>query len=500
LKKRKTFELIEKKNQSTISLTWMFKYKYDINDFLIKFKARLCAREDLQIIERDTYVVTLIIKTLRTLIVISAVFDLEIKLYDAVNAFINNKIDEEIFIECFENFFKLEYCWKLKKAFYDLKQSSILWYRELIKILKKMKMIFVFEINCLFINERIILFFYVNDIIVLCSKFSIYQLRKFEQTLMKRFEMKTFENLKWFLNIRIIRDRENRKFWLCQDSYIEKMTIKFNLENVKKVWTFLIETSRSYERDEKIENNQQRVYAFQQSVKSFNFAAIIIRSDVTHSMTKLSQFLQDFSFNHLITVDRIISYLYEIKNLTIKYFEERFSNIFVIASDATFVDDERIRRSSNEYLFQLYENLIDWKAIKQITIITFSIEIELLILTRAVKKIIWWKRFFESIRFDFIKILIIRCDNRQIIKILNHELLKLEIKLKHVDVHRHWLRQKIQTSRISVNWVSIVEMSENEFIKNLSRQKHENFVKHLHLTNISEKITDQRALDHSAST
>ncbi len=126
LKKRETFELIEKKNQSTISLTWVFKYKYDINDFLIKFKARLCAREDLQMIERDTYAATLTVKTFKVLIVISTVFDLEIKQYDAVNAFINSKIDEEIFIECLENFFKFEYYWKLKKAFYDLKQSSIL--------------------------------------------------------------------------------------------------------------------------------------------------------------------------------------------------------------------------------------------------------------------------------------------------------------------------------------------------------------------------------------
>ncbi len=157
-------------------------------------------------------------------------------------------------------------------------------------------------------------------------------------------------------------------------------------------------------------------------------------------MTKLSQFLQDLSSNHLIAIDRVISYLYKIKNLTIKYFEERSSNIFLIASDAAFVDDENTRKSSNEYLFQLYDDSIDWRAIKQITVITFSIEIELLALIWAVKKIIWWKRFFESIRFDLMKKLIIRCDNRQIIRILNHELLKLDIKLKHVDVHRHWLR------------------------------------------------------------
>jgi hypothetical protein len=35
--------------------------------------------------------------------------------------------------------------------------------------------------------------------------------------------------------------------------------------------------------------------------------------------------------------------------------------------------------------------------------------------------------------------------------------------------------------------------------KILPRQKHEEFVKHLHLTDISGKVTDQQALDHSAS-
>jgi hypothetical protein len=90
---------------------------------------------------------------------------------------------------------------------------------------------------------------------------------------------------------------------------------------------------------------------------------------------------------------------------------------------------------------------------------TFSIETELLILSRIAKKAIWWRRFFESIRFDSMKKLHIRCDNRQILRVLKKEMLKLDIKLKHVDIHRHWLRQKIQTNRISVSWCSTANVS-----------------------------------------
>jgi hypothetical protein len=31
----------------------------------------------------------------------------------------------------------------------------------------------------------------------------------------------------------------------------------------------------------------------------------------------------------------------------------------------------------------------------------------------------------------------IRCDNRQILRVLKKEMLKFDIKLKHVDIHKH---------------------------------------------------------------
>jgi hypothetical protein len=34
---------------------------------------------------------------------------------------------------------------------------------------------------------------------------------------------------KWFLGIRVVRDRTQRKIWLCQDSYIEKLAQKFGI-------------------------------------------------------------------------------------------------------------------------------------------------------------------------------------------------------------------------------------------------------------------------------
>jgi hypothetical protein len=115
---------------------------------------------------------------------------------------------------------------------------------------------------------------------------------------------------------------------------------------------------------------------------------------------------------------------------------------------------------------------------------TFSIETKLLTLSWITKKTIWWKQFFESIQYDSMKKLHIRCDNRQTLRVSKKELLKLDTKLKHVDIHKHWLRQKIQTKGISVSWCLTAEMSADDFIKKLSRQKHEEFLRQLHLIDI----------------
>jgi hypothetical protein len=301
----------------------------------------------------------------------------------------------------------------------------------------------------------------------ICLKENLNRMRFFEKSLMKRFEMRMLKKLKWFLRIRIIRDRVNRKIWLCQDSYISKMMTRFHLKEMKCSKISFANLFRINENSENLnqkKSNSQRVYAFQQRVKSLNFAAVIFRSDIVFATAKLVQFLKNSNSNHLAIANRMIAYLNDIKNLIIE-FSRNSSKIFLYASDVAFADDELIRKSSDDYLFKLYDDLIDWRTIKQITMTTFSIEAELLILSRIAKKTIWWRRFFEFIEYDSMKKLHIRCDNRQILRVLKKEMLKLDTKLKHVDIHRHWLRQEIQTSRINVSWCSIAEMSANDFIK-----------------------------------
>jgi hypothetical protein len=137
------------------------------------------------------------------------------------------------------------------------------------------------------------------------------------------------------------------------------MMTKFHLKEMKISKTLLAEISRINEKTENLDqSNSQRVYVFQQRIESLNFAAVISRSDIVFATAKLAQFLKNFDSNHVMIANRIIAYLNDIKNFVIE-FSENFSKIFLCASDAAFADDELIKKSSNDYLFKLYDDSID---------------------------------------------------------------------------------------------------------------------------------------------
>ena len=60
----------------------------------------------------------------------------------------------------------------------------------------------------------------------------------------------------------------------------------------------------------------------------------------------------------------------------------------------------------------------------------------------------------------------------------------LMMKLKHVDIYNHWLRQEVQTGKIEIFWVPTMEMLANGLTKPLSCQKHEAFIRLLGLVEI----------------
>jgi hypothetical protein len=155
-------------------------------------------------------------------------------------------------------------------------------------------------------------------------------------------------------------------------------------------------------------------------------------------------------------MDNLILYLWATRGYTIRYGGESCNpaRAFICYSNAFFANDVTDRKSSQGYIMMLFGGLISYWANRQNTVITSIIEAELLELSQAAKECLCISRLFEQLTLRLNEPLELRYDNRQTIRLLTKDSAKLKTKLRHLDVHNHWLRQEIGLKHIELLWES----------------------------------------------
>jgi hypothetical protein len=240
------------------------------------------------------------------------------------------------------------------------------------------------------------------------------------------------------------------------------------------------------------EMNQKRIHVYRQKVKSICYFAIITRSNIINIAFELTRHFINFDLKHLKAANHCIKYLHVIKFLIIRYSNsesEKLNNqisssnkemsstsnsklnkktssnkkkndkqIFEKTVDAFFANDLD-RKSAEEYIFKLFDNMIDWVVKKQFIVSIFIIDAKLLSMLHIDKKLIWWIHFFQKLKFDSNQKIMIYNDNLQTIRFLISEILKIETKFRHVDIAQCWLRQSIQSDDFSINYLFIAKWS-----------------------------------------
>ena len=194
-------------DSQVLPLMWVFTYKFDEDGLLYKYKARLVVRGDLQDDWGDTYAATLAARVFRFLMALTAAFGLKAYQYDVLNAFLNAPLDKKVYVQTPEPYVEqLGKLLELKRALYGLKDAPLLWYKHLKETLIRLGLKPVKDVPCLFINDKLIIFFYVDDIVVLVHPDHLGDYHQFEERLEAVYDLRKLGELKWFLGIRVLRD------------------------------------------------------------------------------------------------------------------------------------------------------------------------------------------------------------------------------------------------------------------------------------------------------
>ena len=236
-----------------------------------------------------------------------------------------------------------------------------------------------------------------------------------------------------------------------------------------------------------------RTKIYQQLVGSLAFISTNTRVDVARAHSVLGQHLQNPGQKHLNSAYHVWRYLLGKRELAIEadgsIQPSQNGLLFYGASDAAFADDRTSRRSSYGYLFMLYGMPIDWKASLQRSVTKSTTEAELLALSTAATELLAWNRLFKHLRVDLELSPTLYCDNQQTVGIITKIDEKLHTKLRHVDIHQHWLRQEVQRGNIQIEWKPTNQMPADGLTKSLARQRHASFMQQLGLRDIKDYLS-----------
>lgn len=509
---RNTWEEIEETDvpagEKLIPLSWVFTYKLDADGYLYKYKARLVARGDLQTkaTMSDVYAYTLAISHFRILMAFIAAWDLEADQLDAINAFVNAYRERPAYCYFPYGFnpskaSKSPTRLKVTRALYGFCESPLDWYKEYIKTLHSMSFQPVSDEKCLWIHpeRKVLIFFHVDDSIIAGKRHDIDAIKA---ELMEVYPMRDCGPVSWFLGIRVIRNRPERKIYLCQDAYIERMVHSLKhppAPNVDYPLSPYCDLSPSTgEVDEAVVKEYQRL------IGAINWAAVATRPDIAHAVSVLASHLSNPSRRHLNAAYGVLGYLYATRHQALCYSDCQSSGkdakLWIAplqaSSDASFADLPG-RCSSQGYLFCLFGGAVVWNATKQRTVTTSTTEAELMAVSAAARELIATIRFVLQSGFKLDQNIELQCDNRQTVDVINKPAPTLTTKLRHIDIHHHWLRQLVQSGQtdsginntIAVVWVDTASMPADGLTKRLSADKHGKFVQQLGMQDVSAMIT-----------
>ena len=266
-----------------LPLRWVFSYKFNEDGYLYKFKARLVVRGDLQQNWDDTYAATLAARIFRFLMAITAAFGLRAFQYDVRNAFLNAPLDRLIYVRAPEGFKdELGQLLELKYALYGLRDAPALWYKHLTAVLERLGLHKVASVPCLYTSRYLIIFFFVDDIVILVHPDNLSHQERLEKELLAVYDIRKLGDLKWFLGIRVVRDIAAGKIWLLQDAFINKVASKFNIAaSTKAARLAPIYESHLAPSTEPLDMDRTREY--NQLVGSLAFLVSMTRADVART-------------------------------------------------------------------------------------------------------------------------------------------------------------------------------------------------------------------------
>lgn len=471
-----TWSLINRPaNCKPIHSRWIFKTKH-VQDGTTRYKARLVIKGCAQrhgIDYEETFAPVVKYNSIRYLLAMAVEHNMEIEQLDAVTAFLQGELKENVFMFQPEHYNDgTDKICKLNRAMYGLKQAGRAWNEKLDTAIRDIGLVRSKADPCIYFKldkkSFIIIAIYVDDILIFSTNKNDSSIIKKE--LCARFKMKDIGDVKSILGFRITRDRNNGILLLDQEDYIKKILERFNMGECNPVSTPVdvnVKLDKSMSPKTEKERNEMKSVPYQEAVGSLLYAAQGTRPDISYAVNLVSRYSKDPGVQHWNAVKRIFRYLKGTISAKIQYLKSRDPKVTGF-SDSDWASDIDGRKSITGFVFTKCGGAITWSTRKQQTVALSTTEAEYMALSAATQEAMWLKKLDDE--FGGKSKMTIFCDNISANVLTKNE--SYHSRTKHIDVKHHFIREKVENSVIQVIYLCTDDMVADVLTKGLPRDKH----------------------------
>ena len=198
---------------------------------------------------------------------------------------------------------------------------------------------------CLFVGESkdgqdVYIMVYVDDIII-ASK-SNEACGEIVTAMRKSFELSTTDDAYFFLGIQIERKRDERKLWISQQAYVEKMLRRFNLDKRNPKIPMEKGISMTKASDKEIIGAQDLPY--RELVGSLMYLACTSRPDIMYAAAHIARYVGNYGRRHWNAAKIIAKYVSSTRYYRMCYGADE--NDITGYSYASWADDVSTRKST----------------------------------------------------------------------------------------------------------------------------------------------------------
>ncbi|KAJ9547414.1 hypothetical protein OSB04_019957 [Centaurea solstitialis] len=439
------------KKRTIIGSKWIFRNKLDEVGTIIRNKARLVAqgyRQEEGIDYDETFAPVARLEGIRLFLAFAAHMNFKVFQMDIKNAFLNRKLNEEVYVAQPPGFVDPKFpdhVYKLNKALYGLKQAPRARYDTLLTFLLSKGFERGKIDSTLFLKKYpkhiLLVQIYVDDIIFGSTNPKLCE--KFELLMKNEYKMSLMGELTYFLGLQI--KQSEKGIFINQGKYVLDMLKKFDLTSCTPMKTPMA-PPLSLDKDSK--GKPVDVTLFRGMIGSLLYLTAS-RPDIMYSTCLCARYQDEPKESHLTAVKRIFRYLKGTPNLGLWYSKDSGFHLTAY-SDSDFAGCKIDRKSTTGGCHLLGGKLMSWISKKQNSVSTSTAEAEYVAAGICCAQVLWLRNQLQDYDIQLSKIPIY-CDNTSAIAIANNPV--LHSKTKHIEVRYHFIRDHVMNGDIELHLV-----------------------------------------------